>query len=325
MTTMAGRHLCMGCGESLGSLLGGLFALSATASTEDGGGLDLRFNEPMKRHTTWQVGGPAERFFRPRNRDELFSFLRALEAETPLFWLGGGSNLLVRDGGIAGVVITTAGALESISLAGDGLVSVEAGASCARLARFCQRSGLGGCEFLAGIPGTLGGALAMNAGAFGSEIWPLVAEVETVDRHGVVRWRPRADFRYGYRQVEMPPGEWFLSARLQLQEASEEARLRVREQLAQRNRSQPMADASAGSVFRNPPGDYAGRLIEACGLKGSRIGNAAVSERHANFIVNLGGAKAADIEALIEAIEAEVLVRFGIPLEREVRIIGRAE
>jgi len=279
--------------------------------------------EPLARHTTWRVGGPAERLYIPADSADLVAFLRTLPLDEPLLWLGLGSNLLVRDGGLRGTVIATSGALNGLVRSAAGAVRAEAGVSCARVARFCARAGLAGAEFLAGIPGTLGGALAMNAGAFGGETWSLVEAVETVDRRGEVRRRLSGDYTAGYRSVIGPSGEWFVAAELRLTTGdTPAATARIRRLLAERNDHQPIGQASAGSVFRNPPGDHAGRLIEACGLKGRCIGEACVSEKHANFIINRGGARAADIEALIEQIRAEVTHRHGVRLEPEVRIVG---
>jgi UDP-N-acetylmuramate dehydrogenase len=280
-------------------------------------------NEPMARHTTWRVGGPAARYYQPADIDDLAQFLARLPANEPLFWVGLGSNLLVRDGGICGTVIATAGLLNGIEQLNALTVRAEAGVPCAKVARFCARLSLTGAEFLAGIPGTLGGALAMNAGAFGGETWKLVRTVETLDRGGQRHERTANDYRVGYREVEGPADEWFVAATLQLQLGdSELATARIRALLDQRAASQPTQQPNAGSVFRNPPGDYAARLIESCGLKGYCIGGACVSEKHANFIVNTGSATAADIEALIERVAATVQQQCRIGLVREIHIVG---
>lgn len=238
-------------------------------------------------------------------------------------WLGLGSNVLVRDGGIKGTVIATLGALSKIERRTDGTIRAEAGVTCAKVAKFCAQQQLTGAEFFAGIPGTMGGALAMNAGAFGGETWSLVARVETIDRQGVVRTRGPEDFRVAYRHVQGVAGEWFVAAHLRL--ASDESgasRLRIKELLDKRNRSQPVNMPSCGSVFRNPTGDHAGRLIEASGLKGVCIGGACVSDKHANFIVNTGNATARDMEALIKQIQQVVHDKHGVMLIPEVHIIG---
>ncbi|KAB7623857.1 UDP-N-acetylmuramate dehydrogenase [Alkalilimnicola sp. S0819] len=278
---------------------------------------------PLHRYTSWRVGGPAERFYRPVDLADLCAFLAELPADEPLTWLGLGSNLLVRDGGVRGTVIHTQGGLDRIEAMAGQRLRVEAGSACAKVAKFAAREGLAGAAFLAGIPGTFGGALAMNAGAFGGETWERVEAVQTVDRHGVLRERPRSDFQVAYREVCGPEGEWFVAGILAL-DAGSPARLAEegRALLARRGGSQPIGKPSCGSVFRNPPADHAARLIEEAGLKGYRIGGALVSEKHANFILNEEGASAADIEALMGHVRDTVLIRFGVRLEPEVRIVG---
>ncbi|WP_026609647.1 UDP-N-acetylmuramate dehydrogenase [Methylocaldum szegediense] len=284
---------------------------------------ELRFNEPLANHTSWRVGGPADRFYLPADADDLILFLRSLHPDEPVFWLGLGSNLLVRDGGIRGTVICTRNRLRQLRRKDHQSIYVEVGVPCAHVARFCLEQALTGAEFLAGIPGTMGGALAMNAGAFGGETWSLVQRILTVDRTGVLWDREPADFVIGYRSVKKPENEWFLACELRLRSGDTAVgRKRIRDLLAKRNASQPINLPSCGSVFRNPQGDYAARLIEACGLKGYRIGGAYVSEKHANFIINSGAATAADIEALILLIQARVEEKFGQRLVPEVRIVG---
>ncbi len=285
----------------------------------------LLLDEPMAEHTSWRIGGPADRFYKPADVDDLQAFLAQLPAAEPLYWLGLGSNLLVRDGGIRGTVICTTGVLDTLTVDASGQVYAGAGVTCAKVARFCARQGLQAAEFLAGIPGTMGGALAMNAGAFGGETWELVARAETMDRHGVRRVRAREEFTVAYRQVKMPAGEWFIGAwlRLDARSGSEAAgKDRIKQLLEQRNRTQPTSQPSAGSTFRNPPGDYAARLIEACGLKGRCVGKACISEKHANFIINTGGALASEVEQLMALAAQEVKNKFGVELIREVHIVG---
>jgi UDP-N-acetylmuramate dehydrogenase len=283
----------------------------------------VRRDESMSRHTSWHVGGPAEIFFNPRDRMDLAAFLRSLPGEVPIHWIGLGSNVLVRDGGLSGVVIATYGALERLDRVSQTTIFAEAGVACARIAKQCIRWGLGPAEFLAGIPGTLGGALAMNAGAFGGEIWQHVVEVQTIDRRGVEHLRAASEFQVGYRRVNAPaPDEGFLAARLHFEKKAAANDADVRALLARRKASQPIGAWSCGSVFTNPPGDHAARLIEASGLKGYRIGDAAVSQKHANFIVNYGAASAADVEQLIEHVRATVERVHGVRLTPEVRILG---
>ena len=282
----------------------------------------LRHREPLARHTVWGIGGFADRYFEPADIDELAAFLAKLPEGEPLLWIGLGSNLLVRDGGVRGTVIST-GRLRSVERVEPTKLQAQAGAACPRVARIAARHGLTGCEFLAGIPGTMGGALAMNAGAFGTETWPAVHEVETIGVNGERRWRPASHYRYGYRMVDGPHGEWFVSCRLALEpDMQGRAGPRIRQLLARRAATQPTGARSCGSVFRNPPGDYAGRLIEASGLKGHRIGGAVISRKHANFIINDAGACAADVEALIGKVVEEVEKRQGVRLEPEVRVVG---
>lgn len=284
---------------------------------------ELLYDEPLARHTSWRAGGPARHFYTPADIDDLAIFLAGLPADEPLLWIGLGSNLLVRDGGFPGTVISTFGGMGALHALDDRTLRVEAGVACAKVARFMTRRGLTGGEFLAGIPGSMGGALAMNAGAFGGETWQYVVAVETIDRRGQRRVRAPEDYEIGYRHVRGPAGEWFVAAHLRFGPGdSVAAQARIKELLEHRSATQPTNQPSCGSVFRNPPGDHAARLIEACGLKGQCIGKACVSEKHANFIVNTGGAHAADIEALIERVRDTVEREQGVRLETEVRIVG---
>ena len=286
---------------------------------------DLLVNESLARYTSWRVGGKADRLFRPRDRDGLVAFLRELPVREPIFWLGMGSNLLIRDGGIRGTVIHVRGRLNEVRMEGENIVYAESGVLCPHLARFCSDQGLAGAEFFSGIPGSLGGALAMNAGAFGDETWPLVEKVVTVDRQGCCRVRERDEYQAGYRRISGPDNEFFLTAKLKLcSEHGVESRKRIKTLLARRANTQPLNLPSCGSVFKNPPGDFAARLIEASGLKGYCIGGAAVSDKHANFIVNSNQARAVDIETLVEWVSHEVERQHGVRLVREVRIVGEA-
>src|SRR5688572_22214257 len=283
----------------------------------------IRLAEPLARHTSWHVGGPADVFFTPENRADLIAFLQQLPPDVPLLWLGLGSNLLVRDGGVRGVVISTREALTALERDGERGVYAEAGVPCAKLARACARWDLGPAEFFSGIPGTVGGALAMNAGAFGGETWPQVTSVETVDRQGGVHSRDATEYHFSYRHIDAPAGEeWFLAARFTFPGGSSEEGTRAL--LERRKQTQPIGEWSCGSVFTNPPGDHAARLIEAAGLKGRRIGGAVVSTKHANFILNEGKATARDIEALIEQVQQEVERQHGRRLTPECRIVGEA-
>jgi UDP-N-acetylmuramate dehydrogenase len=282
-------------------------------------------DEPMSRHTSWHVGGPADLFFTPHDVADLAVFLQSLDIDTPVLWIGLGSNLLVRDAGIRGAVIDTHGVFDELERVGDNEVWCGSGVACAKLAKQCIKWGLGPAEFFAGIPGTLGGALAMNAGAFGGETWNHVVCVATLDRAGVQRERPAGDYAVSYRHVEGPKEEWFLGARLRFELRPGVSNDDIRLLLARRKATQPIGEWSCGSVFTNPPGDHAARLIDTCGLKGFRIGGARVSEMHANFIVNDGTASAADIEQLIAHVMRTVKERHGVELMPEVRVVGEGK
>ena len=290
---------------------------------------ELRRREPMAGRVSWRAGGAADTAYFPADLDDLVRFLRSLPAGEPVHVTGLGSNLLVRDGGLRGTVIFTHRALRGMRLdhlgtLGGGIYA-EAGVACPKVARYAALNALAGAEFLAGIPGTVGGALAMNAGCFDGEAWDIVAHVLVVDRAGTMRTRVREDYEIDYRRVELksPSEEWFIAASFRLKRGSaSESRARITELLKRRIATQPLGEPNAGSVFRNPKGNYAARLIEACGLKGRAIGGAMISDKHANFIVNRGGARAADIEQLILLAEKSVKEKFGIALEREVRIVG---
>jgi len=285
-------------------------------------------DEPMARHVSWRAGGAARRAYLPADLDDLASMMRSLPIDEPVLFVGLGSNLLVRDAGFRGTVVFTHGVLKSIALLGTGEIYAGAGVAAPKVSRFAATHDLIGAEFLAGIPGTVGGALAMNAGCYGGETWQVVPGVTVLGRDGVVHERLVADYEIDYRHVALRPAlergeEWFIAARFLFARGDGRvARASVRDLLARRIASQPLNQPNAGSVFRNPPGDYAASLIEACGLKGRRIGGAVISPKHANFIVNAGGACAADIEALIELAQHEVRARYGVGLTCEVRIVG---
>lgn len=283
----------------------------------------ITMNEPMSKHTSWRTGGVAKQYVQAESLDALATFIATLPDDEELLWMGLGSNTLVRDGGFSGTVIATQGVMTQLELVDEATVYVGAGVASAKLARFCTRNGLSGAEFFAGIPGLVGGALAMNAGAFGGEIWPLIVEVETINRKGEIKKRQASEFEYSYRHVNGPENEWFVSATLRLDKQSENSgAIDIKQLLAKRAASQPTGVASCGSVFRNPDKFYAAQLIEECGLKGKRIGGAVVSEKHANFIINDGDACAADIESLILQVQKTVEDERGVLLQQEVRIVG---
>jgi len=280
-------------------------------------------NESLAPYTSWRTGGCADYLYLPANLDDLSCFVQRVPHDIPITWLGLGSNTLIRDKGISGVVVITQGMLNQITHDGN-VIRAEAGVASAQLARFSARLGLMGLEFLAGIPGTIGGALAMNAGCFGGETWPHVNIVETMNRAGKILVRPHTDFTVAYRHVIRPENEWFVASFFQLQPGNKDESLAmIRSLLERRNATQPTGTANCGSVFRNPPGEYAGRLIETCGLKGLKRGGALVSPKHANFILNEGHASSHDIESLIIDIIEIVKEKTGISLIPEVSILGR--
>ncbi len=288
---------------------------------------EMLHDVPMSRHTSWRAGGAAERMYQPADLGDLLAFLRGLPSDEPLHVVGLGSNLLVRDGGLRGTVLLLHGALNGLHLEADGSVYAEAGVPGAKLARFAALHDKRGAEFFAGIPGTVGGMLAMNAGCYGSETWGKVLRVQTVNRHGETRIRTAGDYEIGYRHVALreKAEEFFVAAWLKFEQGDcAIARQEIKALLDKRIASQPLNLPNAGSVFRNPPDDHAARLIQQCGLKGRRIGGAQVSEKHANFIVNTGNATAADIENLINEVQAVVEQQTGVRLQCEVRIIGEA-
>jgi len=285
---------------------------------------ELRLNEPMAKHVSWRAGGCAARAYVPADLKDLAAFLKALPQDEAVLFVGLGSNLLVRDGGFRGTVILMHAVLNTVRVESERIYA-EAGVASPKLARFAAKHGFEGAEFLAGIPGTIGGALAMNAGCYGAETWEVVDEVLTIDRRGELHHRKPADYEISYRHVALHEAkeEWFVAAWFKLARGDGAlSQQRIKALLQKRISAQPLNRPNAGSVFRNPPGDFAARLIEACGLKGKRIGGAQVSEKHANFIVNLGDATAADIECLISLVQDTVRRERGVVLEREVRIVG---
>lgn len=289
---------------------------------------EMRENEPMAGHVSWRAGGSAARAYFPTGLDDLVAFVGALRPDEALLLVGLGSNLLVRDGGFDGTAIFTHGVLNTLRREDDGSYYAEAGVASPKLARYVANHGGVDAEFLAGIPGTVGGALTMNAGCYGGETWRYVDRVLMLDRQGQTHIRTAADFEIGYRHVGLKAAldEIFLAAWFRFPEGDgEAARERIRSLLERRIATQPLQLPNAGSVFRNPPDDHAARLIEAAGLKATQIGGARVSEKHSNFIVNPDGkATAAEIEMLIGRIQAAVKEKFDVDLVREVRIVGVA-
>lgn len=295
---------------------------------------ELRVRESMRKHVSWRAGGVAEYVYLPADLHDLTLFLRHLPRTKPVCMIGLGSNLLVRDGGFCGVIVALHARLNDLLLdkqdQAGGLIYAGAGVPCAKLARFAALHHLAGAEFMAGIPGTVGGALAMNAGCYGAETWQVIEKVRTINRVGELHERNPEDYLVGYRHVALQPSianagaeEWFVGGWFRLERGDHDiSRQKIKALLTARINSQPLNFPNAGSVFRNPAGDYAARLIEACGLKGYRVGGAMVSTKHANFIINNGDATASDIEAIIAMIRNIVKERTETELTQEVRIIG---
>ena len=285
---------------------------------------DCSYDESMAKHTSWRVGGRADLFYSPKSRKDLVYFLSSIDPNLPITWIGRGTNILVRDAGIRGVVISTKYFLKEIEKTSEYLYKVEAGVACVELALFCQKNGIGPAAFFSGIPGSIGGALTMNAGSFGMETWDLVKEVEVINEKGDISFLEKESFDIAYRTVTFPFRLWFLSCSMSLSSDEQTTKDNLIELRNQRIRTQPLSEDTCGSVFKNPPGNFAGALIEGSGLKGFKIGSASISEQHANFIVNEGGATARDIENLIKHTRQAVREKFDIDLQPEVRIIGEA-
>ena len=286
---------------------------------------ELRYDEPMARHVSWRAGGKAKQYFIPADLDDIARLIASLPKDEKIMWMGLGSNTLFRDEGFDGTVIAMQGAMTELEMVDETHVYAGAGVSCAKLARFCARNQLQGAEWFAGIPGLIGGALAMNAGAFGGETWQHVTSVETLDHDGIRHKRSPGEYKVGYRSVQGPEKEWFTAATFEFEYGKGEGSVAdIKTLLARRAETQPTGLASCGSVFTNPENDYAARLIEACGLKGYRVGGAVVSEKHANFIINDNKATATDIETLIKHIQKTVAEQQGVTLHTEVRIVGGA-
>lgn len=298
--------------------------MSKTAPQQTFSG-ELKTDESLMKLNSWHVGGCADRTYRPKDLHDLSLFLQSLPPDEPLTWLGLGSNVLIRDGGIRGTVIFTQGLLDDISHIDDNTVRVEAGVTCAKISKFCAKNGFAQGVFFAGIPGTMGGALAMNAGAFGGETWEVVTKAEVIDRHGMVTILPKSSFEIAYRHVARTPDTWFVAAHLYFPHKNTgDTAQDIKQLLKKRSDSQPIGLPSCGSVFKNPKNEHAARLIEYCDLKGHKIGGAEVSPKHANFIINTGDATAKNIEDLIDFVQQTVLDKTGIKLEREVHILGES-
>ncbi len=277
-------------------------------------------NVSLKNLTTWKVGGEAERVFQPSSIATLATYLKHLPANLPVTFLGLGSNVLVPDAGVKGVVILTSPSLSGIELLNQNTFRALAGSPAAKVAKFCVEHKLQGLEFLAGIPGTIGGALAMNAGAFGSEIWQFVKRINLINKKGELFSLTAHDLIIGYRNVKLPEHSWILSGEFELE--SGDNSFRIKELLKLRNSLQPIGTFNCGSVFKNPENGYAAKLIEDSALKGFRVGGAHISSKHANFIINDANASAEDILKLIRLVQSVVKQKQGIELELELRLLS---
>lgn len=288
---------------------------------------DVLIDEPLSRYTHYRLGGPADVLVQPASVDDVVTVRRlALEHEIPVTVLGGGSNVLIADAGLRGIVLRIGRRMNAVKFA-DDTIEVECGAPYPRLGRMAVERGLAGLEFAAGVPGTVGGALAMNAGVHDATTADVVQSVTAVDSHGDVVTLGRDDMKFAYRtsRLQQQPGLIAVKATLRLLPASpKEVREKLRAYMERRRRTQPVGTKNAGSVFKNPPGDFAGRLVEAAGCKGLTVGDAIVSPMHANFIINRGEATADDVRRLIDKVQATVYERFGVRLEPEVRMLGFA-
>jgi len=290
-------------------------------------GLKVKVAEPLARYTSIKIGGPGDYFLEIQDRAALGQTLQLLgRYGVPFYLLGKGSNVLVSDLGVRGAVLRLGEEFKRVEWReGEKRVLLTVGAAypVTQIVREAARRGCSGLEFAEGIPGSVGGALVMNAGAYGSEMEKIVERVDGVNRKGEPVSLGRNDLVFSYRKSSIPPGTVVTLVQMRLAKADpEEVKSKVRELVSRRKMSQPSGYPNSGSMFRNPPGDFAGRLIEAAGLKGKRIGKAEISQKHANFIVNLGGAKAEEVRGLMELARVEVEKKFGVALEPEVRLLG---
>lgn len=284
---------------------------------------ELKENHSLLDYTTWRIGGEAEYFYSPVDVEDFSCVLQEFK-DVPVTVLGAASNVLIRDKGIKGLVIYLRDAIQNIEMLDENSMMADAGLRLTSLVNRCKNLGMIDAAFMAGIPGTLGGALKMNAGAYGDSIWNYVKSVKTINRSGEIKSRSASDFSFSYRRVDgLANEEWFLSAELRFEkDCVEKTKEKIKGHLQKRASSQPLNLPNCGSVFRNPKNDYAARLIESHGFKGKKIGGAAVSEKHANFIVNEGGARAEDVESLIKEIMDSVEQKAGVKLIPEVEILG---
>lgn len=283
----------------------------------------LKKNFKLSRYTSWKIGGDADYLFKPANLADLSNFLTQLPMHIPVTFIGLGSNILIRDKGIRGVVVLTLNCLKEYYFLNDNDLYCESGVTCAKLAKISANAHKTGGEFFAGIPGTFGGALYMNAGAFGGETWNLVQKLNLIDRTGKIYSKTEKEFTVSYRFVSLPKNIWFAGAVLSFQDCkSNVAQQNIKNLLKLRSQKQPIGLLSCGSVFKNPPNNSAGNLIDKLGLKNKKIGGAYISDVHANFIINDKTATAENVEDLIKFIQQSVYDAYNVKLELEVKILG---
>jgi UDP-N-acetylmuramate dehydrogenase len=305
-------------------MIPGLFSMIALDDIRRSFKGRIALTEPMAKYTTFRIGGPADVYLEPLDKDDAVALIRVLEEEsTPYFVMGNGSNILVSDQGIQGAVVNLEGGFTYLSY-DDGVVTAGAGVKLAKFVDFCIGHDRGGAEMLAGIPGTLGGAIIMNAGAYGGEISDHMIDIELI-HDGRLMTIPKEEAGFAYRTSKLQ-GDLILQARFDFPEGDAEQMKQLRKStLIKRKTSQPVQWPNAGSIFKNPPGDYAARLIQECGLKGRQFGGAQISDLHANFIINIGDARAEDVLELVRIARRAVLEKFGIELELEIKLVGFAQ
>ena len=282
----------------------------------------IALSEPLARYTTFRIGGAADIYLEPLDKADALALIRSLRHEKiPFFLMGNGSNLLIADEGVKGAVVNLEAGFNYLECSPEGVITAGAGVKLAKFVDFCIGKGKGGAEMLAGIPGTLGGAVIMNAGAYGGEISDYMLSVELIRGDKLVKIA-KEEGGFAYRTSSLQ-GDVILEASFEFPEGMpEQMKVTRRQTMLRRNSSQPVQWPNAGSIFKNPPGDYAARLIQEAGLKGRTVGGAEISEMHANFIINRGGATAADVMALIAIAREEVLRKFGVELQLEIKLVG---
>lgn len=284
----------------------------------------LKHDVDLSRLNSWRIGGRVKQTYQPAHHKDLSDFLSALPRDERIIFLGLGSNVLFPDGVLDATVILTQGCLNNLKIDESGVIFAETGVTCAKLAKFGAKKGMRKAAFFAGVPGTVGGALRMNAGAYGQETWSFVKAVTVMGRDGEYARRTADEFVYGYRHLKGLGEAWFIEGEFEIPKEGDidEAKAEIKTLLKTRSEQQPIGSFNCGSVFRNPEGDYAARLIDACGLKGFALGASQVSEKHANFMINTGGATAEEMRCLMSHVQSVVEDQTGIKLQLEVQVIS---